>query len=258
MNDPSNLTLKKEFNIQKNKIKFKIIEKRKHFFDDKFSATVNDPKKFWSNINTLIYNKNSEKNSFYEIKTDSGQILNERDSVEYFNNYFIDLPVKTIEKEYGDIEKIERNLTSNYSNPNSIFLNAVNEQEIATAIAKLKNSSSTGTDDIKTNIYKKCYASLSKIIPLYINESFLTGKFPDYLKEAKIIPIYKKLGSKQEVANYRPISLLNIISKIFETCIYDRLYSFLESIKFWVYKKIKYNFGMHFLHRQNSKSAQRK
>ena len=51
-----------------------------------------------------------------------------------------------------------------------------------------------------------------------INKSFLTCIFPDVLKEAKIIPIHKK-GSKQEVGNYRPISLLPALSKIWEKAI---------------------------------------
>lgn len=66
---------------------------------------------------------------------------------------------------------------------------------------------------------------------------------------AKIIPIYKNSGSKDDVKNYRPISLLNIISKIFEACIYDRLYSFLDSKFFFKHNQ----FG--FLRQSNTTSA---
>lgn len=45
---------------KKTKVKFKILEKRKEFFDAKFVDTINAPKFFWSNINTLIYNENSK------------------------------------------------------------------------------------------------------------------------------------------------------------------------------------------------------
>lgn len=48
------------------------------------------------------------------------------------------------------------------------------------------------------------YASLAKIIPVYINEIFLPGDFPDHSKEAEIIPFYKRSGSNQEIAIYRP------------------------------------------------------
>ena len=51
--------------------------------------------------------------------------------------------------------------------------------------------------------------------------------YPDQLKIAKVIPIFKK-GDKLLVSNYRPISLLSNINKIFEKLVYSRLYSFLE------------------------------
>ena len=57
--------------------------------------------------------------------------------------------------------------------------------------------------------------------------SFATGTYPDQLKIAKVIPIFKK-GDKLLVSNYRPISLLSNINKIFEKLVYSRLYSFLE------------------------------
>ena len=66
-------------------------------------------------------------------------------------------------------------------------------------------------------------------IPLceIINESFVSGIFPDPLKLAKVIPLYKK-QSPDDPSNYRPISLLSIFSKIIEKLMYNRLYNFFE------------------------------
>ena len=65
-------------------------------------------------------------------------------------------------------------------------------------------------------------------IPLsrLINCSFVTGTFPTNLKVARIIPVHKQ-GSKLSVNNYRPISLLSNIHKIFQKIMYKRLYDFL-------------------------------
>ena len=57
--------------------------------------------------------------------------------------------------------------------------------------------------------------------------SFHDGIFPDELKLAKVIPIYKS-GSTMELSNYRPISVLNIFSKIFERLMYNKLIQFLD------------------------------
>ena len=61
-----------------------------------------------------------------------------------------------------------------------------------------------------------------------INLSFTTGIYPDQLKIAKIIPIYKEKGCKLQCNNYRPISLLSNINKIFEKLMHCRLYELLN------------------------------
>ena len=60
-----------------------------------------------------------------------------------------------------------------------------------------------------------------------INISFSTGIHPDKLKIAKVISIYKK-GSQLMSSNYRPISLLSNINKIFEKLVFSRVYKFLD------------------------------
>lgn len=248
-NNPENSIYKKEFNKQKNKVKFKIIEKKREFFDSKFIKTIDDPKKFWNNINELIYNKNLNKNNDFEIKNEQGHLLNDEETADFLNNYFINLPKETIEKYYGNLCNSSKKITSDYSISNSMFLQNVDEEEIFNTICILKNSFSTGVDEINTKITKECAISLSRILTHYINESFSMGIFPDCLKIAKVIPIYKKCGSKHEAKNYRPISLLNIISKIFESCLHSRLYGFLEKINFFVNNQ----FG--FLKKSNTTSA---
>ena len=78
------------------------------------------------------------------------------------------------------------------------------------------------------------------------NTSFITGQFPTKGKEAHIIPSYKK-GDKSECSNYRPITLLPNISKIFEKATYTRLYNLLEKYN-CLYKK---QFGFRNSHSTN-------
>ena len=63
-------------------------------------------------------------------------------------------------------------------------------------------------------------------LSLVVNLSFEQGKYPQTMKTAKIIPIHKK-GSKLDVDNYRPISLLSNVNKVFEKLMYERVYRFL-------------------------------
>ena len=72
---------------------------------------------------------------------------------------------------------------------------------------------------------------LTKSICLIINQSLTTGIFPDKLKIAKIILIHKK-DDIHLTENYRPISILPSISKIFEKIVYNQLYSYLNTNKY--------------------------
>ena len=83
-------------------------------------------------------------------------------------------------------------------------------------------SHSKGYDGISTEHLKLINKDISKCLTLIISQSSNSGIFPDKLKIAKVTPIYKK-GDKQIITNYRPISVLPVISKIFETVIHEQL-----------------------------------
>lgn len=84
-------------------------------------------------------------------------------------------------------------------------------------------SKALGPDLIPTIIYKRCYSSLSQSMTILFNLSLATGVIPNEWKTALVIPVFKK-GDKASISNYRPISLLCIISKILERCIYNHIY----------------------------------
>jgi len=108
-----------------------------------------------------------------------------------------------------------------------MFLSPVTETEMEQVIKSLKNSSSAGFDDIQMFLVKQCLCYFIKPLVHIYNVSFQTGIFPDMMKLAKIIPLFKK-GDKQDIQNYRPISILSAFSKILEKLMYNRLLSFLN------------------------------
>ena len=68
-----------------------------------------------------------------------------------------------------------------------------------------------------------------------INLSLIQGIVPDDLKSARAVPLFKK-NDKTEVGNYRPVSILSIISKVFERVVYDQIQTYLDD------RKLLYNF----------------
>ena len=86
----------------------------------------------------------------------------------------------------------------------------------------MKLSKSKGHDGISSEVLTLISNDISISITLIINQTLTSGIFPDKLKIAKVVPIFKK-DSKKEFQYYRPISVLPFISKIFESVIHDQL-----------------------------------
>ena len=93
-------------------------------------------------------------------------------------------------------------------------------------IKNLKPKSSTGHDNISSKLLRKVGDIVAYPLSIIINQSLCTGIFPNRLKLAKVIPLYQKDDNKL-FGNYRPISLLSSLSKVFEKIVFDQLYDYL-------------------------------
>jgi len=99
-----------------------------------------------------------------------------------------------------------------------MFIAPVTEAEVIRVIKDLKNNSSVGVDETPTSLVKQCLCHLTKPLVHIYNISFQTATFPDMLKKARIKPLYKS-KDRQNIQNYRPISILSLFSKQLEKLI---------------------------------------
>lgn len=97
------------------------------------------------------------------------------------------------------------------------------ECDVLAALSVMDNSFKPDVDGIPSVLLRKCCASLALPLKLMFNNSLMFGTFPNQWKISSITPIFKK-GDKSDVCNYRPISKLSNISKIFEHLVYDTIY----------------------------------
>ena len=100
-------------------------------------------------------------------------------------------------------------------------------EQVSCIISALDPSKAIGLDGLGPRVIKLFWHILSPSIAALINKSILTGIFPDQLKLAMVFPIHKN-GSKSDPANYRPISILPTISKIFERHVNKHLMAYLN------------------------------
>ena len=107
----------------------------------------------------------------------------------------------------------------------SMVTNPTNSQEVTKILKHLKNKKSSGHDGISNEILKCCSPVIEPILAKIFNEMVESSIYPDWMKLAKITPLYKK-GDRNLPENYRPISLISSLSKVFEKLLLKRMMSF--------------------------------
>ena len=142
-----------------------------------------------------------------------------------FNNFYSNLG-NSIEQK---IPNSQQSFLSYLDTQTNNIFHAIpcDESEIATIISNFGLKKASGPNSIPNNLLKEFSSLLTYPIKILVNKSLSEGTFPTLLKTAQVCPIYKKLD-KTKCVNYRPISLLSNLSKIFERIMYNRLERYLE------------------------------
>ena len=157
------------------------------------------------------------------IQLNSQLITDRRMIVNKFNHYFVNIAKNLNDSKAPDEFTNYRIFLKNRVNT-TIFLNEIESNEIDTIIHNLNPNKSS---DMSPRILKLFRGQISPVLSTLFNNCMYSGVFPDILKIARVIPLYKS-GDRNDITNYRPISLLPVVSKIFEKLIHKRLISFLD------------------------------
>nr|CAH7766805.1 unnamed protein product [Callosobruchus chinensis] len=166
-------------------------------------ANINhDPNSFWH----FIRSKSRSRGLPQEMKLDGSVYSTSTDIADAFAQFF------------HSVFQASENPSSYRPSASTpcIDLPLVSEHDVLNAIKKLKSKKSTGIDNIPAYIYKGLAEYLAKPLMHLFNLSISSRQFPNRLKTALVTPIHKN-GNINEIKNYRPITLINTIAKIFES-----------------------------------------
>ena len=219
------------------KINFKTFEKivkdniraaKREYYFKTFTSQKNDMKKTWKTIDETL-NRRKNKSKFpSEFIVNNRSIADQKEIADQFNIFFSS--IGSTLSDSIEIADSTLDFTDYLNNPTEhhFNFNTITESETLSIINKLKNKNSSGKDEISNKLLKSIKDEIAKPLTIIINQSLKTGVFPDALKIAKVKPLYKK-GDNFCLNNYRPISLLPTISKIFERVMFTQLYSYLNA-----------------------------
>ena len=126
-----------------------------------------------------------------------------------------------------DTTTIDHNIESKIPDNIEFSISRVSTAFIKSQLENLKTNKATGIDDISAKFLKMAATIICKPLSHLLNLSIKTGIYPEMLKKAKVTPIFKK-GDKSDPNNYRPISVLPVISSIFERHISNCVSKFME------------------------------
>ena len=220
-----------------NKVKYKKLDKfcRKHvdlaknrYYKKQFDMYQDNSKKQWRIINGLL-NRNTKCTEQIRLKDSDGTILSSDQAVaEKFNCYFSNIAAN-IKSQIETRQTFDPGGFQGYLHGpclHTMYVTPTDPSEIQNIISSLKNKATLDTKIEPLKLANSCTGFLNAI-SFVINTSFTEGVFPQALKTAKVVPIHKG-GSKLDVANYRPISLLSSFSKIYEKLMHKRVLEFLD------------------------------
>ena len=199
---------------------------KKDYFSKKCIEFKNNTKNLWRTINNIIKNNRDKASTINYLKIDKLKITNAQLITNEFARFFSSVGEKIASKSGNSNIGLDEYLSKIPNQKNSVFLTPCTEQEINDLIKNLPNKFSSGHDNITNVILKEIKAELVTPLATIFNSSLRTGIFPDQMKTANVVPLFKS-GIHCLVNNYRPISLLPTISKLLEKVMYSRIYNFL-------------------------------
>ena len=204
-------------------------ESKKSFYCNYFHDNNKNLRKIWKGIKEII-NINSKSSDIPSRIVTNGNLISDPTEVaNSFNHYYSNVADSILQDRKYDGDGNFSKFLKQPPLPNSLAISTVSKEEIIAIISKcIKPYKSSGPHSIPSNILLLIKDFIAEPLTKIINISMLTGSHPNLLKVAKIIPIFKK-GSKLLTCNYRPISLLSNLNKIFEKVIFKRVYDFISS-----------------------------
>ena len=218
------------FKTQRNRVNVLVRKAKKQHSTNLLTESANDPNRFWKSLKKIfpIKDKISCTKTFLidNVLTTNAKTIADKFCL-FFSNVAYKLKTKALPL---------KNFTwatpapMHHQTYNRFRFKNVTVAEVFKHLKKLSRKKASGPDNIPPGILKDMALIVAKPLCHIINLSMQHGIVPSDFKIGKITPVFKS-GSRVDMDNYRPITVLPTCSKVFEKCIHHQLMTFLEENK---------------------------
>ena len=238
------------YNTQRNYCVSLVRKAKKSYYSNLDHKKIVDNKTFWKTIKPFFTDKGVNHDNITLVENEE-TVSDNKEISETLNNFFsevvtnLNLPqyhnptvnvddiedpvARTIEKSSKNHPSI-RLIKENYRNTNNTFhFENVSVKGIEKELKNLLSSKAAQNTDIPTKVIKANIDIFTPILLDEFNKSLALGIFPSSMKLANITPVFKT-DDRTDKSNYRPISILPNLSKVFEKCIYNQLSIFFDKV----------------------------
>ena len=209
-------------------------------------------KEFWDLVKPFLSNKGRLANSDISLVHNNAVVTDEQELKEIFNDHYINLVEKPIGEKPTSLAKdtgishyrqVVRLIIEKYKNHPSILpiiqkpdqvmesftFQEVNSKEVAQLLKSLDGRKSTGEDKILPKLVSLAANELANALTSAINSTIRNSCFPNDAKKAAVCPLDKGEQNRPAERNFRPVSVLNTFSKIYEEVLKKQLIQYLDN-----------------------------
>ena len=197
----------------RNKLTSNLRSKYKCFVSNLGETVKTNPNRFWS----FFRNKTKTKSLPSKLQHANTSCVDPQGKASLFNEYF-----KSVFKDQDIMGQEELPVIPTCCDERLKYVHFT-EHDVFKIISTLDGNKACGPDNVSPRVLKMCAEEIAPSLSSLFNLSMNQSKVPQLWKRAHVSPIHKK-GELDKVTNYRPVSLLSVVSKVMERCIHNHVY----------------------------------
>ena len=229
-------TDKHNFKVAKMHLQKMILKKKKSYFEEELGKNRNKPKELWKTLKSLGLSSDKARQSKISLNKDGAIQFEALENANTFKRFYSELAGGLQEKLPRAPNKFTSQTTKNYyaktscNISNDSEFSNVSEEDVKKILLSLDTSKAAGMDQIPAKFLRDGAEVLALPLGNIINLSIKLSTFPEECKIAKLKPTFKK-GTRTNSKNYRPFSLLPLLSKTIEKSIHFQIEDYLNKKK---------------------------